>query len=288
MTPKDLSTKEINTWCPGCTNFGILQAFKEAIVDLVNERKIKKEDTAIVTGIGCHAKVYDYLNLPGFYGIHGRVLPIALGIKIGNPKMTVIGFGGDGDTYDEGISHFVHNCRYNADLTMVVHNNQVFSLTTGQATATTEKGFVDGSTPLGVAERPLNPIILSLELGATFVARGYALDLPHLKDLFKEAILHKGFSFLDILQPCIVYHNIIPYLQRNVYKLEGNEKENFELALEKAREWDYCFDKDQKVPIGIFYKAKKPIFESHWPQLKTPWHTVARKLDWQVLSCEFK
>jgi len=139
MKPKDLSTKEIITWCPGCTNFGILEAFKEAITELVNEKKIKVENAVIVSGIGCHAKIYDYLNLKGFYGIHGRVLPICFGMKTGNPDLTVIGFGGDGDTYDEGISHFIHHCRYNADFTMLVHNNQVFSLTPGQATATSEK-----------------------------------------------------------------------------------------------------------------------------------------------------
>ena len=131
MKPQDLNTKEENTWCPGCPNFGILQAVKEAVASL-NLAK----DMAMVSGIGCHAKIYDYLNLRGFNGIHGRVLPIALGIKLGNPKLTVVGFGGDGDTYAEGMEHFIHHCRFNADLTMLVHNNQVFSLTTGQATPT--------------------------------------------------------------------------------------------------------------------------------------------------------
>ncbi|MAF43402.1 MAG: 2-oxoglutarate synthase [Parcubacteria group bacterium] len=279
---KDFSTKETITWCPGCPNFKILKAFKAAVAELGNR------NIAIVSGVGCHAKIYDYINLKGFYGIHGRVLPVCLGIKMGNPKMTVVGFGGDGDTYNEGISHFIHNYRYNADMTMLVHNNQVFSLTTGQATATTEKGFIDGSTPLGLKERPLNPLIMALESGASFVARGYALDVPHLKDLIKQAILHKGFSFIDILQPCIIFHNVVPYFQKNVYKLKNHKQEDFSAALLKARQWDYCFDKDKKVPIGIFYQKTSPAFESYWPQLKKPWHTVLRKPNWQKIIGEFK
>src|SRR3989344_6617795 len=140
MEPKDLNTKEENTWCPGCPNFVILETVKKALAELTNEGKIQIKDTAVVTGIGCHAKIFDYLNINSFYGLHGRVLPLALGIKLGNPNLTVLGFGGDGDTYAEGLEHFIHNCRYNADLTMLAHNNQVFSLTTGQFTPTTEKG----------------------------------------------------------------------------------------------------------------------------------------------------
>ncbi len=158
--------------------------------------------------------------------------------------MTVVGFGGDGDTYNEGISHFLHNCRYDTDFTMAVHNNQVFSLTMGQATATSEKGFD--------SFMPLNPLVLALESGAGFVARGYALDVPHLKELFKEAITHKGFSFIDILQPCIVYHNTVPYFQKNIYKLK-EKPADLKKSLALAKEWDYCFDKNKKVPIGIFY-----------------------------------
>ena len=165
--------------------------------------------------------------------------------------------------------------------------NVFFSLTTGQATPTSEQGFTNGSTPLGVKETPLNPIALALEAGATFVARAYALDIVHLKSIIKQAILHKGFGFVDVLQPCIIYHNVVPYFQKNVYKL-NNQPIDLKLALEKAREWDYCFDKDKKVPIGVFYKKEKPSFEKQWIQLKGPWYTVARKPIWQKISKEFK
>ena len=289
MKSEDFNTKEEITWCPGCTNFGILEAFKEAAADLVNEGKIEKKNITTVTGIGCSSKIYDYIHSNGFYGIHGRVLPVCLGIKVANPNLTVIGFAGDGDTYAEGISHFVHACRYNADFTMIVHNNQVFSLTTGQATPTTEKGFVNGSTPLGVKEKPLNPILLALISGATFVARGYALDVAHLKEIIKKAITHKGFAFIDVLQPCLIFHNIIPFFQKHIYKLgKDYNVSSFEKALEKAREWDYCFKDDSKIPIGIFYQKERPIFEENWPQLKKPWYTLERKINWENIIGEFK
>ena len=285
MKIENLSTKEKNTWCPGCPNFGILQAVKEAIVELDSAEK-----TAIVTGIGCHAKIYDYLNLKAFYGLHGRTLPIAFGVKLGDPELSVIGFGGDGDTYAEGMEHFVHNCRYNADLTMLVHNNQVFSLTTGQFTPTTEKGFKGASNPMGVGESPLNPLVLAMASGATFVARGYALEAPHLKDLIKKAITHKGFAFVDILQPCIMYHkHSTPYLSKNIYKIdESHKKESFGQAMAKAREWDYSYDKDVKVPVGVFYQISRPVFQFQWSQLKQPWHTIDRKPNLSNIIGEFK
>lgn len=290
MKPEELKTKEENTWCPGCPNFGILDAFQKAAADLVNEGKVKADDLAVVAGIGCHAKIYDYVNLRGFYGIHGRVLPIATGVKLGNPNLTVVGFGGDGDTFSEGMEHFIHTCRLNPDLTMMVHNNQVFSLTTGQATPTSEKGFKDGSTPLGLGEKPINPIVLAIEAGASFVARAYAMKIPHLIEVMKQAVMHKGFAFIEIMQPCIVYHkHSVPFLNKNIYQLEETHNAgNFDQALARAREWDYSYDKDSKVPIGIFYKEERPTFESQWPQLKGPWHLVPRKINWPNVTKEFK
>ncbi len=288
MEAKDFNTKEQNTWCPGCSNLGINQAVKEALADLVNEGKIKSKDIAISAGIGCHAKIYDYLNVNGFYGLHGRTIPVALGIKIGNPELTVLGFGGDGDTYAEGMAHFVHNCKHNANMTMLVHNNQTFSLTTGQSTPTSEKGFVGASTPFGEEESPINPMTLALVSGATFVARSYAFDITHLKEIIKKAINHKGFSFVEILQPCIIFHNTIPYFKDHIYKLEGNNTGDIEKAIELSREWDYSFDKDKKVSIGIFYETKKTTLEDQWSQYGKPCYLMERKIDWDKLSKEFK
>ncbi len=281
MKIEDLGTKIENTWCPGCLNHGILLAAKKAIIELVNEKKIKRENVVTVTGIGCHAKIYDYLDLSGFYGLHGRVLPVGLGMKIGNPGLTVIGFGGDGDTYAEGVAHFVHACRYNADLTMIVHNNQVFALTTGQATPTTEEGFAGRSTPSGIKEPPLNPIALALVSGASFVARGSASEVEHLKEIIKKAVLHQGFAFIDVLQPCLAYHDTTQFFKKHCYKLE-KDSYPFTEALEKALEWDYSLDQKAKIPLGIFYQEKRPIFEAQRP-VGQPFWRVERKPDWQKI-----
>ena len=227
------------------------------------------------------------MNLSGFYCLHGRLLPTALGMRLSNPELTVFGFGGDGDTFAEGIEHFIHACRYNVNLKMLVHNNQVFALTVGQATPTSEKGFVGSANFQGKKEEPLNPLVLALVSGASFVARGYALDKTHLKDLIRRAVEHKGFAFIDILQPCVVFHNTIPYFQKNIYKLDQNyNSANLDSALKKAKEWDYCFEKDQKIPIGVFYKTEKPTLESGFPQEKV-WYRVKRNPDWKKLIEKF-
>ncbi|MFH1714171.1 MAG: thiamine pyrophosphate-dependent enzyme [Candidatus Nealsonbacteria bacterium] len=288
MKSEDFGTKMENTWCPGCPNFGILQAVKEAFAELATEGKIKAKDISVIVGIGCHAKIFDYLNVNAFYGLHGRPLPVALGIKTSNPQLTVVAFGGDGDTFAEGISHFIHNCRHNANITMLVHNNQAFSLTTGQATPTTEKGFVGPSTPSGKKEEPINPVVLALVSGATFAARGSALDPVHLKGIIKKAIEHEGFSFVDILQPCLIFHDSSSYYVKNTYKVEGNNTQDIKQAMELAKEWDYSFEEDKKVPLGVFFEIKKPTFESQWANLGKPCYLIDRKIDWQKLAEEFK
>lgn len=289
MKIQDLKTKEENTWCPGCTNFALLQTIQEALVELINRKKIKHKDIAMASGIGCHAKVFDYINVNGLYSLHGRVLPACLGMKAANPELTVIGFGGDGDTYAEGVSHLVHNCRYNSDFTMIVHNNKTFALTTGQATPTSEKGFVGGSTPFGVKEEPLNPIALALVSGATFVARGYVLERDHLRDLVKLAVMHEGFALIDILQPCLTYNNPIAYFQKNIYKLDkSHDASDFKKALARSMEWDYSLRKGAKIPIGVFYKIKKPTLEEQRPQFRKPWYKVKRKIKWNEIIKQFQ
>lgn len=245
-----LETKYPITWCPGCPNFMIKKAVTNALSSLLKQG-YKKEQFVAVTDIGCNSKIYDYLDVSGFYGLHGRAIPTAMGIKIGNPKLEVLCFSGDGGAYSEGISHFMHACRSNINLTLLVHDNQVFSLTTGQATPTTEKGFVEKTHPSGVRERPMNPLLLALEAGATFVARVSALDLKHLSEVIEEAIKHPGFSFIDILQPCLVYHDNSKYLRENTYKIKSM---SFSRALEEARKWNY--EVNGKVAVGIFYRKK--------------------------------
>ncbi len=260
MTVVSLETYAENTWCPGCGDFGILAAAKAAIQELVREGT-PLENIVILSGIGCHGKIVDYINVNSFYSLHGRVLPAATGIKMANPELTVIGFAGDGDAYGEGVEHFVFSAKRNTDIVLVVHNNMVYGLTTGQYTPTSPKGYQGKSTPKGSPEEPMNPIALALASGATFVARGYAANKKHLIWLIKEAVKHRGFALVDVLQPCVTFYNTFPYFSKHVYDLqeEGHDTSDFMAAMEKAREWNHRLE--GRVPIGIFYKVEKPTFE---------------------------
>lgn len=244
------------TWCPGCLNNNTLLALRQALIELVKEKKIQAQNIVLVTDIGCGAKTYDFLSTNAFYSLHGRVLPTALGIKAANSKLTVIGIGGDGGTYSEGVAHLIHACRFNPDITMIVANNGVFALTKGQATPTT-RGWAKKKEESFFTGENLNPLTLTLSSGASLVARGSALDLNHLSGLFKTAIQHKGFSFIDVLQPCLIFHNDVKHLRQYGYQIKNplNFKEAFYKAQEGAGK-----EKKQRVPLGIFYKSKKKIF----------------------------
>lgn len=279
---KDLNTSVLPTWCPGCFNFQILAGIRNAINREIKSGK-KKDDFALVTGIGCHGKMFDYVNLNGINTLHGRVLPTCLGMKVGNPNLTVLGFSGDGDAYAEGMEHLIHAARFNADIKYFVHNNQVFALTVGQPTPTTEIGFKDKTNPLGVKFSPINPIKLMLSAGATFVARVYA-NSEQVEYIFSEAMKHKGFTFIEILQPCIVFHNNKGYAEKT-YSLDNvkHDKTNFEMAMKKAEEFDYnSINEKTKIPLGIFYQTQKPTLEEQYPQLaelkkqKKSWKDIRR------------
>ncbi|RLG10223.1 2-oxoacid:ferredoxin oxidoreductase subunit beta [Candidatus Pacearchaeota archaeon] len=207
----------------------------------------------MATGIGCHAKIFDYLNISGIYGLHGRVLPTALGMKLGNPNLIVLGFGGDGDTYAEGTSHFIHACRYNIDMTMIVHDNQAFSLTTGQPTPTTQQGYVSKASPCGSEFMPLNPVKLALASGSTFIARCNARDIEGTAEILEKAIKHKGFSFVEVIQPCLVFNLDMNQLDKLMYKVKDNKDKN--KAEKLVEEWDYNTNKG-KIPVGVLYCEK--------------------------------
>ncbi len=252
------------TWCPGCSNFLILKAIKEVLSELSQEG-LRMENVVIGTGIGCHGKIHDYINVNSFYGLHGRVVATLVGVKIANPKLTCIAFVGDGDAYSEGLEHIIFAAKRNNDVKVFVHNNGVFALTTGQFTPTTPKGMRTKTTPKGNPEKPINPILIMLSSGATFVARAFAGEYEHMKYIMKEAIRHKGFSFVDILQPCVSFNNTFQFFRERVYKLEesGHDPTDFRKALEKAMEWDYS-SKDSRIPIGIFYKKEEKTFEEEF------------------------
>ncbi len=259
-TIKELDTYAQNTWCPGCGNFGILTSIKKALADL-EEDGLDLNKVAIVSGIGCHAKIADYINVNSFYSIHGRVPPPMTGIKLANPDLTVIGHAGDGDAYGEGIEHLIFSAKRNTDMTFIVHNNRVYGLTTGQFTPTSPPDFKGRSTPKGSPEGPLNPIELMLSAGATFVARGYTKNMKHLQSLIKTAVNHKGFSFIDVLQPCFTFFNTYDFYNERVYEFSSKDHDvsDREAAFVKAGEWAY--GEGEKIPIGIFYQVKKPTYE---------------------------
>jgi len=268
--PIDMNIDTITppTWCPGCFNYQILAGFKNYLTGELRKGRTK-EDFAIVAGIGCQGKIYDYVRLNGLNTLHGREIPTSLGIKMGNPKLDVHAFSGDGAAYSEGVSHLIHAARENIDITFTVHNNQVFALTVGQPTPVTEKGFTDKTTPFGVVVKPFNPLKLMLNSNASFVARVFA-DVKQVEWVYKEAAKHKGFKFIEIIQPCIIFHKDIGYKQQS-YMLEDkkHDSSNFEKAMKRASEWDYDgINKKSKIPLGIFYREKRPtIIDNHW-QLK--------------------
>jgi len=264
MSEVNLNTYARNTWCPGCGNFAILNAFKSAINELVNDGT-PLENFVLVSGIGCHAKIVDYINMNSFYSLHGRVLPPAQAVKLADPKLKIIGFAGDGDAYGEGLEHLIFAAKRNIDITMIIHNNRVYGLTTGQYTPTSPEGFRGRSTPLGTKEMPINPLELMLASGATYLARGTSHGIDLLKKLFKEAILHKGFSLVDVLQVCVTYYNMYEYYDKHVYELKDYNTGDFNQAMNKIREWDY--NTEAPIALGTMYCRQADTFEDKFAAL---------------------
>jgi 2-oxoglutarate ferredoxin oxidoreductase subunit beta len=255
---RNLITDAQNTWCPGCGNFSIQFTLK-AVLEGLEKEGFPLERVVLVTGIGCHAKMSDYLAINSFYSIHGRTLPAAIGIRLANPELKVICCAGDGDAYAEGLDHLIFAAKRNVDVTMIVHDNRVYGLTTGQYTPTSPLGFRGRSTPAGTSELPINPLELMLASGATFVARGYTRQMDQLRDLVRAGIDHPGFAFIDTLQICATYYNMTEYYKPRVYRLEGHDSSDFDAAMTKAREWDY--NEDAPIGLGLFYRKEAPIFE---------------------------
>lgn len=258
---RDLGTYAPNTWCPGCGNFAILNAIK-SVLNTLNAEGLPLENVVLVSGIGCHAKIVDYININSFYSIHGRVFPPAEAMKLANPNLKVIGHAGDGDAYGEGLEHLIFAAKRNADITAIIHNNRVYGLTTGQYTPTSPLGFKGRSTPFGTKELPINPLELMLASGATFIARGASHGIELLKKIFKEAILHKGFAIVDVLQVCVTYYNMYEYYDKLIYELKDHDATDYNKALSKIREWDY--NNDAPIALGVFYKKNAPTLEERF------------------------
>jgi 2-oxoglutarate ferredoxin oxidoreductase subunit beta len=226
--------------------------------------EIEPHQVLLVSGIGQAGKLPHYTRGNVFNSLHGRPVPPAIGAKIANPELIVIAVSGDGDAYGEGCNHFLHAARRNHDITYLVHNNQVYGLTKGQASPTSDVGFVTKTTPYGAAS-PVNPIALAIVSGASFVGRGFAGDIDHLSNLIKKGITHRGFALIDILQPCISFNhkNTFQWYRERIYKLEDGKYDpsDKKAALEEALEWG------DKIPIGIIYEEDLPVYEDQLPAL---------------------
>jgi 2-oxoglutarate ferredoxin oxidoreductase subunit beta len=262
----DLTTDAECTWCPGCGNFGLFEAAKKAIRKL-EEDGTPRSNIVMVAGIGCGPKIFDYLAISGVYALHGRELSTGQGIKIANPDLKVIVFGGDGGIMGEGLEHLMFAAKRNIDITVVVHDNGVYGLTTGQFTPLSTKGFKGRSTPRGSIEVPFNPLTLTMEAGASYVARGFTVKMDHLADLISGGVKHKGFSFVDALQPCHTFNNtykLYSQITEVMEEVPGSKEAAIKLAMRK-----------DKWPIGLFSKEDRPEYTDLLHDGKNP---VKRKI----------
>lgn len=251
----DVSKTIENQWCPGCGNFPILQTVKKVL----QEKDIVPQNITFVSGIGQAAKLPQYIKCNYFNGLHGRALPVATGIKAANPTQTVIVTSGDGDVYGEGGNHLIHTIRRNPNITVIVHNNMIYGLTKGQASPTSEKGLVTPVQPYGVFDEPVNPLALAISLDAPFVARANAGDVHEMQEIISAAIDHKGFSLVDVFQPCVVFNKVNTYqwFKEHTYYLEDDhDVTDRTQAFVRATE-------NNKFPLGIFYAhEKRDVFEN--------------------------
>ncbi len=251
------------TWCPGCGDWGINMAIRKSFV----EQGWEPSSVMVFFGIGCSGNMNDFLNSYGFHSLHGRAIASAVGAKLANHAMPVVVVAGDGDTYGEGGNHFLHACRGNHDVTLIVHDNGVYGLTTGQVAPTSLKGSKGKSTPTGLIERPVSPLSLAITQGATFVAQTFAGDMEHMVKTIRAGLNHRGFSLVNILQPCVTFNkvNTYQYYQQKSYKLpEDYDPTNFEEAVKKAVEMD-----TERYPLGIIYtNDRAPYHEQALPYHK--------------------
>ena len=272
VTVKDFKGKVDPDWCPGCGDFGVLTALKQALVEL----NLNPHQVMTISGIGCSSNLPGYLSTYGMHTLHGRALAVATGAQLANHDLKIIVTGGDGDGYGIGGNHFIHSMRRNVDLTYIVMNNQIYGLTTGQISPTSTKGMKTKSTPAGSVENPIFPVSLAIAAGATYVARGYTGQVKHLVDLIKGGIQHKGFALIDAFSPCVTFNldNTHEFFKHRTKKLEdmGHDPTDFSAAIQKSYEWG------DEIPIGLFWKREdlpaldqlEPILDEGGPLARRP------------------
>jgi len=261
LDESEVESEVENTWCIGCGNFGLLNSVKNAVKKLEDEG-VGKDRLLISAGIGCHGKIFDYLNLSGLYSLHGRESVTIQGMKFANPNLKVMAFGGDGDAYGEGLAHLIFAAKRNADITMIIHNNGNYALTTGQKSPTSVQGFKGPSSPEGSVDEPINPLKVLLSSDAGFIARGYPGKMQHLTEVIVEAVDHQGFSLVDVLQPCVTFND--------TYEKYNELVEVLDEPAETRKEAVELVEKEERLPIGVLYKEKMPVFNERIYPEKNP------------------
>ena len=261
---KDTKSKEwrdnLPTWCPGCGHFTALNGLYEAVETL----HIPPKDFVVVSGIGCSGRFPFFVKGFGFHGLHGRAIPIATGIKIANPALTVVVVGGDGDGVGIGGGHFPHAARNNFDITYILLDNSIYGLTKGQISPTSPMGMKSGTSPYGNIARPLNPATLALAYGATFVARVFSRNRDEVSELITQAVRHKGFSFIHVLSPCVEFNKLITYksVRESISPLpEGYTADNRTAAMQLTENIDPIY-------LGLYFKEDIPTFHQNVRQVK--------------------
>jgi 2-oxoglutarate/2-oxoacid ferredoxin oxidoreductase subunit beta len=264
-------------WCPGCGNHILLECLKAALEELGK----KPQEVLLVGGIGQAAKTPQYIGANAFCGLHGRALPAAVAAKIANSGLTVVVDTGDGDSYGEGGNHFIHNIRRNVDIAHFVHDNQVYGLTKGQASPTSDEGLTTGAQPGGNQNTPFNPMAIAISAGAGFVARGFTGRKEHLISLMKQAIQYEGYALVDILQPCVSFNkvNTFAWYNARAYELDAShDPANKAAALLRAEE--FC----DKIPLGVLYLEKKETFHQRNAVLRDGSPLIGRSTSPAVLK----
>ena len=258
-SPNSFDTNVFPTWCPGCGDFAIWGCLKQAVAKL----GWQPHQVLTVFGIGCSGNMASFFGGYGFHSLHGRAIPTAAGAKLANHDLHLVVVAGDGDLLGEGLSHFIHGARTNYDMTVILHNNQIYGLTTGQASPTTLPGMETKSTPAGAIDEPLNPSGLAIEAKAGFVGRGFAGDMPHLADLIVKAVSHQGFSLVEVLQPCVTFNHLNTYewFRSRLVKAEVSASDIIEGI--KMSLWS-----EKEIKIGVLYQNDRPAFHRMIGQLK--------------------
>jgi len=258
---KDYKSDTKPIWCPGCGDFGVLSALYNALSDM----NIPPEDVAVISGIGCSSRLPGYMATYGFNSVHGRILPIATGVKMANPDITVVGTGGDGDGFSIGMGHVPHAVRRNVDMTYIVMDNEIYGLTKGQLSPTAHTGDVTKTSIYGSVERPVEPVRFMLNIGTSFVARVNAGNPKHMADIIVQGIEHKGFSFINALSPCRTWRGIDQKKQINQMAHYLEESEHDPTDLSKAMD---LADGNGQIPMGVLYKEERPTYDALYQKVR--------------------